>query len=176
MRPIQYSFIPNHTATMEALARSRLSGREFRIVLLIMRQTNGYLREEDQITPAFFQKKTGIGKDHLPHVISKLQNLGIITTTPGNPPFYSVQPPQHWKAEAFTIAKYGEKSSPNMARKFAKYGEKQIGPIDNIKKTNIFIYNNNNKHTQGRFGHMVAQTISDLERIKGKELNTCFQK
>jgi len=169
---IGYSFVPNHTATMEALARVKLSGREFRIVLFIMRQTNGYLREEDQISPAFFELKTGIGKDHIPHVLARLQKLGIVTVIPGRPPTYSVNPPQRWKPEVF--AKNGEPFSPNLAISLAENGENQLRPIDNLKKTNYkdisnsFINNNSqSKYTRGKYGHMVATSPEDVERIKG---------
>ena len=155
---IPYSFVPNHTATIEALARSRLSGRQFRAVLFIMRQTDGYLRNEDSIAPAFFTTKTAIGKDHVPHIIKSLQALNVIAVRPGHPPSYSVNPPEEWKPEAF--AEIGEESTPNPARTLAKNGEKQSPPIENLKTTpkdkHRHIRNADpTKYRAGRYGHLV---------------------
>lgn len=155
---IPYSFVPNHTATIEALARSQLSGRQFRAVLFIMRQTDGYLRNEDSIRPGFFTRNTSIGKDHVPHVLKSLQNLRVITIRPGNPPTYSVNPPADWKDAAF--ANPGERTSPNPARKFAKNGEKQLYPKDNLQTTHKDRHINKRstdprKYKRGRYGHLV---------------------
>src|SRR3990172_3881386 len=99
---VAYSFCPNHTDIIETLARARLSGREFRIVLLIMRQTDGYLRAEDQISPAFFAAKTGIQKAHIGNALARLKTWGIISVTQGRPPAYSVKPPGQWAPKSLT--------------------------------------------------------------------------
>lgn len=161
---IPYSFVPNHTATIEALAHSKLSGRQLRTVLFIMRQTDGYLRNEDRISPAFFAQKIGISKDHMPHVLSSLKKLNIITVLPGNPPIYSVNPPDHWRQAAF--AKSGEKSSPKMARNLAENGENQLHPKDNLKTTTKGYRDieSRDRHSQdpekyirGKYGHLVKR-------------------
>lgn len=171
---IGYSFVPNHTATMDALARAKLSGREFRIVLFIMRQTNGYLREEDQISPGYFESKTGIDKAHLSNVLGRLKKLNIISVASANPPFYSVNPPQRWDPAVFT--KNGEDGSPNLVRNFTENGENQLHPKDNLKTTNykdrsnsLFNNNSQSKYTRGKYGHMVVTSPGDLERIRGGE-------
>ena len=159
---IPYSFVPNHTATIEALALSRLSARELRTVLFIMRQTDGYLRNEDQIAPAFFARNTAIGKDHIPQVLARLRKLNIINVTPGKPPTYSVNPPNKWSKSAF--AKNGESDSPNPARNLAKNGEIYEAPKDNLKTT-IYrqhrIYNTKEidpeKYTRGKYGRLVKR-------------------
>jgi phage replication O-like protein O len=159
---IPYSFVPNHTATIEALARSKLSGRQFRVVLFIMRQTDGYLRNEDRIRPDYFARNTGIGKDHVPHILSSLKKLNIITVKPGTPPFYSVNPPDQWSPTVF--AKNGDPPSPKMARNLAKFGEKQLCTKDNLKKTmnNITRSKDNEEHENTfiwrRYGHIIGQT------------------
>lgn len=161
---IPYSFVPNHTATIEALACSKLSGRQIRTVLFIMRQTDGYLRNEDQISPAYFAKKTGINKDHTPHVLSSLRKLNIITTTPGRPPTYSVNPPDHWKPAAF--AKSGENPSPKTAKPVAKFGENRTSTKENIQTTmsrpryrdNLNRYSQDpDKYIRGKYGHLVRR-------------------
>ena len=150
---IPYSFVPNHTTVIEALARSKLSGREMRILLFIMRQTDGYLRNEDAIKPEFFASKTGIGKDHVPHVLSGLHHKNIIAITPGRPPSYSVRPPGEWSRAVF--AENGEPDSPKMARKLAKNGEKHSRPKDNLKTTRINGSIDHQKYIRGRYGHRV---------------------
>lgn len=171
---IQYSFVPNHTATMEALAMSSLSGRDFRIVLLILRQTNGYLREEDQISPAFFARRTGLSKSNLSHAIKRLTHLQVISVKPGRPPTYSVNPPQRWKPEAFV--QMDEPDSSKWTRTLVEMDEKQLRPIDNLKKTNyrdrsisLFSNNSQSKYTRGKYGHMVISSPGDLARIRGGE-------
>lgn len=161
---IPYSFVPNHTATIEALARSKLSGRQIRTVLFIMRQTDGYLRNEDRISPAYFSRNTGISKDHMPHVLSRLKTLSVIDILPGRPPTYSVNPPDLWHQSAF--AKIGENPSPKMAKTLAKFGENHTGTKENIKTT-INRYGpreNKDRHSQdpdkyirGKYGHCVRR-------------------
>jgi truncated hemoglobin YjbI len=55
---IQYSFVPNHRETMMALARARLTSQEFRLVVALLNQTEGYLRERDEISSTFWQAIT----------------------------------------------------------------------------------------------------------------------
>ena len=154
---IPYSFVPNHTPTIEALACSRLSGREFRIVLFIMRQTDGSLRDEDQISPSFFARKTAIPKSHISHALARLKKLKIISVSPGHPPTYSVNPPSRWDKASF--AENGEPDSPKTARTLAESGENHSPPKDNLKKTtkdNLKItYIDPNKYTRGKYGHLV---------------------
>jgi hypothetical protein len=157
---IPYSFVPNHTATIEALARSKLSGRQIRTVLFIMRQTDGYLRNEDRISPAFFARNTGISKDHMPHVLTRLKTLTIIAILPGHPPTYSVNPPDHWSPAAF--AKTGENPSPKMAKPLAKFGENRSSTKENIQTT--IRYRDKDrcsqdpaKYIRGKYGHLVKR-------------------
>jgi len=55
---IQYSFVPNHRETMMALARARLRSQEFRLVVALLNQTDGYLRDQDEISSTFWQAIT----------------------------------------------------------------------------------------------------------------------
>ena len=157
---IPYSFVPNHTATIEALMRTRLSGREFRIVLFIMRQTDGYLREEDQISPDFFARKTGIDKRNLVHALKRLIHSGIVRRVDNtNPPTYAVNPPTQWHKSIFV--EIDETRSSKSTRKVVEMDEKQLHPKDNLKITNYRYRskeNNNDdrdKYIRGKYGHMV---------------------
>jgi hypothetical protein len=161
---IPYSFVPNHTATIEALARSKLSGRQIRTVLFIMRQTDGYLRNEDVISPAYFARKTGISKNHMPHVLSRLKSLSIIAVVPGRPPAYSVNPPDRWQPAAF--AKMSDTTSPEMAKPVAKFGENRTDTKENLQTTmNRPRYKDNRtrcsqdpeKYIRGKYGHLVRR-------------------
>lgn len=164
---IPYSFIPNHTAIIEALARSRLSGREFRIILFIMRQTDGYLREQDQISSAFFHTNTGIDKSNLPHTLKKLANLKILTIFPGRPPSYQVNPPAQWHPSIFVkndeeTRQIRRDDSSEMTKTLVKNDEKQIHPKDNLKKTLKKTLKSNSKnekekYVSGRYGHLVRR-------------------
>jgi len=161
---IPYSFCPNHTATIEALARAKFSGRDFRIILLIMRQTDGYLREEDQISPDYFARKTGLSKSNLSHAIRRLAKLHVITITPGKPPTYSVNPPTQWKPGAFV--QMDESNSSKWTRTLVEMDEKQACTIDNLKiTTKSSVDNRNDKYTKGQYGHMVARTADDIKTL-----------
>ena len=155
---IPYSFCPNHTSTIEALARSKLSGREFRIVLLILRQTDGYLRNEDQLSPTFISAKTGISKLNISHATARLKELGIIIITPGKIKTYSVNPPHLWSEKAFvksdnSFVKSDERHSSNLTRTLAENDENQIPTKDNLKRTKI--KKTSYSYITGKFGHLV---------------------
>jgi len=132
---IGYSFVPNHRETMLALAQAKLSGREFRVVIAILNQTNGYLREEDQISPEYFSKITGIGKDNLPHVLKKLRQRNIIGQDQHR---FKVLPPSQW------LVKIDEpKGSSKMTKIFVKNDESLVKNDENQihSKENIYIEN-----------------------------------
>ena len=179
---IPYTFCPNHTATIEALATARLSGREFRVVLLIMRQTDGYLREEDRISPGFFARKTGIGHRNTSRVLARLNKLGIVAITPGKPPAYSVNRPDRWNNDIFeggrvesdadSAAKTGTIVTENDANARRKRGpslpkttrtrvENDAKQLPTKDKTKDNYYRkgsiDNNKYTRGKYGHMVRR-------------------
>lgn len=158
---IQYSFVPNHTATIEALCRSKLSGRDFRVVLFIMRQTDGYLRNEDQISPGFFEQRTGISKSNISHVLARLIKFKIIVMIGGHPPIYSVTPPDQWDKSLFV--KIDEISSSKSTIGHVRFYEPQSQPKENLKITGykVSIGNKSNddpdKYIKGRYGHMVRR-------------------
>ena len=157
---IPYSFCPNHTATIEALATARLSGREFRVVLFIMRQTNGYLREEDQISLRFFRERTGITKSNLCHVLARLSDLNIVAIGPGKPPAYSVNPPEKWKSEALSarFVENDNESLSDLTTNVVENDNKQVRTKDNTKDNYYRKQSkDNNKYTRGKYGHMVRR-------------------
>ena len=90
---LNYSFIPNHQPTMEALVRCRLSGKEIRAVLFVMNQTDGYLREEDTIKPAFWEERANIPKSNLSHTLARLRDWKVISQQKYS---FKVNPPRDW--------------------------------------------------------------------------------
>ena len=95
LESINYSFVPNHQDTMEALARAPLNGLDFRLILLVLRQTDGYLRESDQIGPKFLEEKTGLLNEECYRVFKRLKGWSIISSP--QPGVYKVNPPAMWQ-------------------------------------------------------------------------------
>lgn len=136
---IPYSFCPNHTSIVEALAHAAFSAREFRIVVLVMRQTDGYLRAEDQMAPAFISARTGITKSNVSHALTRLKAWGVLRMSQGNPPFYSVTSPASWAPAAFVendeqgkksrLVENDEKPRPNRRIGLVENDESQIAPF-----------------------------------------------
>jgi phage replication O-like protein O len=89
--------VPNET--LDALARVNLNGREFQMVILLIRQTYGYWREEDHLGPNFMEQKTYIDRDNCYHVLARLKSLGIVSSP--QPGTYRLNPPSQWLPAAF---------------------------------------------------------------------------
>ena len=92
---INYSFVPNHQETMQALAKTPLTGRQLRLIILIMNQTDGYLREEDHLGPKFLEERTGIAEENCYHVLAGLKARGIVASP--RPGIFKVTPPRLWR-------------------------------------------------------------------------------
>lgn len=92
---IDYSFVPNHRVTMEALVRTPLTGRQLRLILLILNQTDGYLRQQDHLGPTFLAGKTGIREEHCYHTLAQLKAMGIVSSP--SPGIFQVNPPSLWR-------------------------------------------------------------------------------
>ena len=76
---------------------AKLSGREFRVVIAIMNETDGRLREENAISPAYWEKVTGVDSSNIRRLLASLKGLGIVTSRrEGRQVLYRVQPPSLW--------------------------------------------------------------------------------
>jgi hypothetical protein len=75
---IQYSFVPNHRETMLALARARLTSQEFRLVVALLNQTEGYLRERDEISSTFWQAITLMSRASIKHTLIRILPEALI--------------------------------------------------------------------------------------------------
>src|SRR5436305_1212224 len=65
---------------LSALARCRLSGTEFQIVLWVIRQTWGYGKKEDWISLTQFEKVTGASRSYVCRAIDRLVTCRILVT------------------------------------------------------------------------------------------------
>jgi phage replication O-like protein O len=104
---IQYSFVPNHRETMQALARAKFNNQEFRVVIALLNQTNGYLRQEDELSSAFWQALTFMSRQHVHTTLNKLVSLGVIAK---NEHRYKVNHPNAWSPEVFKPQRLARRS------------------------------------------------------------------
>ncbi|MBA7704170.1 hypothetical protein ES703_112971 [subsurface metagenome] len=95
---IPYDFNAYRREVMKALCLTKLSGRDFRVLLLILGQTDGYHRSQDKIKPAFFVERTGLDKSNIRVTIARLRKLNMIDKSGL---FYEVLPPNQWDKEIF---------------------------------------------------------------------------
>jgi phage replication O-like protein O len=63
---------------VDVLAHTKLSGREFRVILCILRYTYGFNRKEWEFTPKFISDKSRIDVTNINKVVSRLQYKKII--------------------------------------------------------------------------------------------------
>jgi phage replication O-like protein O len=64
---------------IENFYRLQLSGNEWRILWVIIRQTYGWKKKADRISISFFQKKTGLKRRHVSRAIKDLVERNIVT-------------------------------------------------------------------------------------------------
>ena len=83
---------------MTAVCLTKLSGRDFRVLIFILGQTDGYHRAEDKIKPTFFSERTGLDKSNIRVTIARLRKLNMIAK---NGHFYAVLPPGQWDKAIF---------------------------------------------------------------------------
>ena len=65
--------------TLEALARAPFSPREFRVVLAILRLTNGYHLNENEVSIRYLQQLTGLAPNHLYATLKSLRGKQVIS-------------------------------------------------------------------------------------------------
>ena len=68
-----------HNVILEKLVRFHLSGREYMIVLFIIRKTYGFQKDSDWIALVQISRETGIRIQHVSSIIKKLLNMKILT-------------------------------------------------------------------------------------------------
>ena len=72
-----YLKISNELA--EAFARTQISGNQWRILWVIIRQTNGWSKDSDRISITQFQQRTGLKRRHVARELNKLIERKIVT-------------------------------------------------------------------------------------------------
>lgn len=65
--------------TLEAMARARLTSREFRVMLAVLRLTNGFHLTENIVSLKYLQQLTGLPYNHLYATIKRLSQVQVIT-------------------------------------------------------------------------------------------------
>lgn len=63
---------------LEALMNQKIHGREFRVLLVIMRKTYGFGKKEDQISLSQFTELTGLERKYICDVLNSLENKKMI--------------------------------------------------------------------------------------------------
>ncbi len=100
---IRYSFVPNHRETMMALVRARLTSQEFRLIVALLNQTDGYLRDRDEISSTFWQAITLMSRASINHTLKQLMQRRVVATELlEGKTFYQINHPNHWAPEVFS--------------------------------------------------------------------------
>jgi phage replication O-like protein O len=72
-----YTKLPNDV--IEGLARLPLNGTQFRILLVVVRYTNGFQRESHALSETFLATATGIHKKQIQRELNELIRFNILT-------------------------------------------------------------------------------------------------
>lgn len=96
--PISYQFNAYRQDVMRALCRTKLAGREFRVLLFILGQTDGWHRSQDKIEYSYFTQCTGISLESIRPVVMSLRQKHMIAKK-GR--YYRVLPPKQWDQDIF---------------------------------------------------------------------------
>lgn len=127
---------------IERFASLQLSGNQWRILWVILRQTYGWKKKTERISISTFEKKTGLKRRHISRAIKDLHERNIVTKNDTN--FISSYGLQKdylkWKlSPKMTYVKNGDASSPKMTLKPSpklvdikekKETTKKKGPVD----------------------------------------------
>lgn len=64
---------------LEALIKARLTGREWSVVMVILRKTYGWHKKADKISLAQFRSLTGMSRSHCHNTLKSLRQRNIVT-------------------------------------------------------------------------------------------------
>lgn len=95
---IDWTFGAYRREVMIALCLTKLSGTDFRVIIFLLAQTDGYRRTEDKIKPAFFEERTDLSRANVRRTIARLRGWHMISKQ-GH--IYTVLPPGQWDKEVF---------------------------------------------------------------------------
>lgn len=89
-QPDQFTKISNEL--LEAFAKTRISGEEMQLLWVILRQTYGFRKKNDEISLSQFCLRTGLKKPHICRALSKLVTKNIVIKNDnGFVPTYGIQ-------------------------------------------------------------------------------------
>jgi phage replication O-like protein O len=74
-----YTRVDNHL--LEQIAKCKLNATQFRILMIVLRYTNGFNREDHEISLTFLKKATGLGKTQLDRAVKQLIDNLVLTVT-----------------------------------------------------------------------------------------------
>lgn len=75
---VENGFIKIAIELIEAFARTRLSGREWQVLMALLRKTWGWEKKEDAISLSQFSKMTGISSCHCADILTSLEEKKVI--------------------------------------------------------------------------------------------------
>ena len=73
------NFTRIHNRILEELAQIQLSGHESRILFALWRETYGWQKKEQWITPQKFKELTGLGKTRISETLKRLKERNLVT-------------------------------------------------------------------------------------------------
>jgi len=130
-----YTRIANET--LKALCKFRLSGNEWRVLLVIWIKTYGWHKKEDRISLSQFADMTGLRRNHVLRALQKLTAKGV--TKKGNtiPITYSfIKTYRNWKLlpKMVTVTKRGNKTVTILGNQVLPEGEHTKDTLTKEKK------------------------------------------
>ena len=158
---------------LEQLIKTPLSGQEFRIILLILRKTWGWHKEEDYIALSQIQKELNICKTRASQIINRLQLMKIVTVTENI----------NGLTKRYCFNKQFEEWIP--LRKSVTVTEKRNQPLrksvttkESLTKENIYITDTAKKKTASRKQKTPTYTSEELSFAKQvmEMVNTVMEK
>jgi len=164
---ISYPFNPYRREVMKPLCLTKLSGADFRVLLLILAQTDGYHRSQDKIKPDFFTKRTGMNEGNVRRTIARLRKLNIVTK---NDQFYEVLTPDQWDGEVFVDTQYRFNLEAPTASNL-KRPEVEIDAVLASSKENSTKENLLKNGSTGSTGQQVDGRSTEFLKVKKQVLN-----
>jgi phage replication O-like protein O len=90
---LENGFVKIANSLLDKLAKTQLSGNQWRVLIAILRSTYGWNRKTDRISITQFELKTGLKRRHVVRILADLKNMNLITVEkkPKKQIFYGFQ-------------------------------------------------------------------------------------
>ena len=76
---LENGFVKIANSLLDKLAKTQLSGNQWRVLIAILRSTYGWNRKTDRISITQFELKTGLKRRHVVRILTDLKNMNLIT-------------------------------------------------------------------------------------------------